>query len=220
MMVFSQRFFSGKSFLPKPLIEIEKNSNTLIVATSWGAPDLAKTTVEIIKEQLGSISHDTEVTRVTKFIEGLSEEGNRLRSAALFANEHLFLRENAKDYAGAVEIALISIQNRSLSWAQLGAPHVLLRNDQGYQPICYTPDWSWQLKQTSPLVSKALGLERNCYLNCGNCRMEKSDQIFLISRSNLPPQLYSQAADDVESVSRILVDDDPESPFWIGHLQF
>jgi hypothetical protein len=169
---------------------------------------------------LGSAREETEVTRVTKFIEGLSDEGNRLRSAALLANDHIFLKENAKAYEGAVEIALISIQNRSLSWAQLGAPHVLLRNEQGYQPICYTPDWSWQLKQRSPMVSKALGLERNCYLNCGNCRVEKSDQLFLISRSNLPSPIYSLQESSLESVSKVLIDQDQQAPFWIGHLQF
>jgi hypothetical protein len=219
-MNFEQRFYSGQTFLPKPLIEIERNSNTLIIATTWGAPALGQIAIDIVKEQLGSAREETEVTRVTKFIEGLSDEGNRLRSAALLANDHIFLKENAKAYEGAVEIALISIQNRSLSWAQLGAPHVLLRNEQGYQPICYTPDWSWQLKQRSPMVSKALGLERNCYLNCGNCRVEKSDQLFLISRSNLPSPIYSLQESSLESVSKVLIDQDQQAPFWIGHLQF
>lgn len=219
-MDFRQRFFSGKNFLPKPQIDVEKNSNTLIIATPWGSADLAQLAIGIIKEQLSSIQNETEVTRVTKFIEGLSDEGNRLRSAALIANERLFLKENEKQYVGAVEIALLSIHNRSLSWAQLGAPHVLLRNEQGYQPLCYTPDWSWQLKQQAPLVSKALGLERNCYLNCGNNHVEKSDQVFLISRKNLPPQVYSHQESSLESVSKLLIDQEPETPFWIGQLQF
>jgi len=219
-MDFQQRFFSGTAFLPRPVVDIEKGTNTLIVVTPWGSPDLAKTTIEVIKEQLSTSGDETAVTRVTKYVEGLSDDANHLRSAALFANEHLFLKDNLNEYIGAAEIALITIQDQMISWAQIGAPHVLLCNDRGFQPICYTPDWSGQMRQSSPLVSKALGLERSCYLNCGTHRFEKTDQLFLISRSTLPAKIYSNPQTDFNKMSRILIDHDGDSPFWIGQLKF
>ncbi len=219
-MQFKQRFFSGQTFLPKPVIDIEKTTNTLIVATPWGAPELGKSAVEMIKEQIGSVSTETEVTRVTQVIEGLSDEGNQLRAAALYTNENIYLRENAKEYVGAVEVAMVSVQNQFLSWVQIGAPHVLLRNARGFQPVCYTPDWSWQLKQKAPLISKGLGMERTCYMNCGTHRFEKTDHIFLISRSTLPAKLYAQEKADLDTISKVLIDSDPETPFWIAQLHF
>ncbi len=219
-MDFRQRFFSGQNFLPRPVIDIEKRTNTLIVVTPWGSPDIARTAIDVIKEQMAASGDETAVTRVSRYIEGLSEEANHLRSAALFANDHLFLRANGKEYTGAAEIALITIRNQYLSWVQLGAPHILLCNDRGYQPVCYTPDWSWQLRQSAPLVSKALGLERGCYLNCGTHRFDRNDQIFLISRSTLPPTLYASPQANLEELSRLLVEENAEAPFWMGQLRF
>jgi hypothetical protein len=219
-MIFKQRFYSGQNFLPKPVVDIEKTTNTLIVATPWGSPELARSAIHMIKDQIGTVSEETEITRVTQVIEGLSDEGNQLRSAAMFTNENIFLRDNAKEYTGGVELALISVQNQFLSWVQIGTPHVLLRNDRGFHPICYTPDWSWQLKQKAPLVSKALGMERSCYLNCGTHRFEKQDHIFLISRSTLPAQIYGFENSDLDSLSKVLIDNDPDTPFWIAQLHF
>jgi hypothetical protein len=222
-MDFEQRFFSGTLFVPKPVIEFERASNTLIIATPWGPSEQAQRVIEIIKEQIssdGAPTAETAVTRVARHVEGLSDEGNRLRTATAFANEQLFLRENTSQYTGAVEVAVISIQNQFLSWVQLGSPHILLRNQKGFQPLCYTPDWSWQLHQKSPLVSQALGLERSCYLNCGTHRLQKGDDILLISRSTLPAQIYAAEDNRLESLAHILVDNDPESPFWIGRLKF
>lgn len=219
-MDFQQRFYSGETFRPKPVIEIEKTTNTLIVATPWGSPDAAQEVIEVVKGQLSSSSEGTAVTRVTKVIEGLSDEGNQLRSAALYANEHLYMKENAQEYTSAVELAMISIQNRTISWVQIGSPHVLLKNHLGYQPICYTPDWSWQLQQKSPLVSQALGLERSCNLNCGSHHIEKTDQIYLISRATLPSQIYAQENAGFDVISRVMIDSGPETPFWLGLLGF
>jgi hypothetical protein len=219
-MIFNQRFFSGQFFLPRPVIDIERKTNTLIVSTPWGSPELAKNSIDTMKQQIGSVSVETQVTQVTRAIEGLSDEGNQLRAAALYTNESIFLHENAKEYVGAVEVSMISVQNQFLSWVQIGAPHILIYNDRGFQPVCYAPDWSWQLKQKSPLMSKALGIERSCYLNCGSHRFEKQDHIFLISRATLPAQMYLHENADLDSLSRILVDSDPDTPFWIGQLHF
>jgi len=212
-----QRSYSGHTFRPRPLIEIEKSTNTIIIATSWGTPEHAQTVIELIKEQL-TTSHQPEATRVGNFVEGLSEESNRLRAAASIANDQLYLRENSKQYTAAVEIALISVHKKNLNWVQLGTPHLILSGDEGFQPLSYTPDWSWQLQQSSPLVSKALGLERNSYFNCGSYRLKGDEKLFLIARSAVPSLLYSQESPDLKSCAEVLVEDNADAPFWLGVL--
>lgn len=213
-----QRSYSGHTFRPRPIIEIEKTTNTLIIATPWGASDQAQMVIDLIKEQL-SVSQQPEATRVGGFIEGLSEDGNRLRAAAALANEQLYHRENSKEYSIAVEIALISVQKRSLSWVQLGTPHLILLGNEGFQPLASTPDWSWQLQQAAPLVSKGLGMEKNSYFNCGSSRFKGGEKLFLISRSVVPASVYALREPDLNSCAEALVEDNSDAPFWLGVLE-
>lgn len=214
-MDFLERSYSGHAFRPRPLIELEKTSNTLIVATSWGTTEHSEKVIEVIKAQL-VMSSEPDATRVGTSVGNLSDEGQKLRSAAMFANDELLLKDNSREFVAAVEIALISVQKNILSWVQLGTPHILLSNKSGFQPLCYTPDWSWQMQQSSPIVSKALGLERHSYMNCGDFRIKGDEQILLVSRSALPAGLYAVKEPDLNSCSQVLVEDNSESPFWIG----
>lgn len=212
-----QRSYSGHTFRPRPQIEIEKNTNTLIVATSWGSPEQAQAVIEMIKEQL-SVSHQPDATRVGNFIDGLSEESNRLRAAATIANDYLYSRENSREYQAAVEIALVTIHKRNISWLQLGTPHLLLAGSNGIEPLAYTPDWSWQHQQSSPLLSKALGMERSVYFNCGSHRLKGDEKMFFVSRSAVPSALYSLKSPNLKTCSEVLVEDNSEAPFWVGVL--
>ncbi|MEZ0392381.1 MAG: hypothetical protein ACAH59_09210 [Pseudobdellovibrionaceae bacterium] len=218
-MDFFQRSYSGHSFRPRPLIEEDKSTNTLIVATSWGGSEHAQLVVDTIKEQL-IVSEDTQATRINSGHQGLSEEANLLRQAATLANERLYLRENNREYSAAVEIALITVQKETLHWAQLGTPHLLLSGNQGFQPLCYSPDWSWQLQQSSPLVSKALGLDRQCYLNCGSYKLQGNEKLLMICRSAVPGTLYQIQSPDLTTCSQALVEDNSNAPFWLGVVGF
>jgi hypothetical protein len=155
---------------------------------------------------------------VGAYIPELNEMGNHLRNATLMANEQLHLSENAKEYSAAVEVALLSVQKQVLTWAQVGTPHLLLQTSSGLQPLASQPDWAWQLQQDAPLVSKALGLERSCYPQCGSYRLRGHEKILLISRSAIPSKLYALNEANLETCAQVLVEDHEEAPFWLGIL--
>lgn len=218
-MELVQRSYSGSTFRPRPMIEEIRSRNTMIVATSWGEPEQARNVIEMLKDQM-AIHSDIESTRLGNYIEELSEDGNILRAAALFANEQLFLKENSQEYRAAVEVAVISVQKQVLSWVQMGSPHLILKNQKiGADPIASSPDWAWQLQQDSPLVFKALGLERGCYPNCGSYRLHGGEKLILVSRSALAPRIYSLDQVDLDTCGQALVEDHAEAPFWLGILK-
>lgn len=216
-MDLAQRSYSGHSFRPRPVIEELRAQQTLIVATSWGEPEHARQVVEIIKEQVNAASNP-EATRIGQFIPELTESGNNLRTAALLANEQLYLRENSKEYSAAVEVALITVQKQVLSWVQIGTPHLILKNESGMQPLVTQPDWAWQLQQDTPLVCKALGLERHCYPHCGSFRLRGREKLVLLSRSAVPSKMYLLPDADLQTCSTVLVEDHEKVPFWLGVL--
>ena len=213
-----QRSFSGPSFRPSPLTHFEKSSDLLVVATAWGEPDTAQVVTNKIKEFM-QMSEDPEATIVGGHAEGLAKIENRMRSSALLANELIYQTENAQEYRAAVEIAMICVNKNMLHWVQIGSPHILLATGKGLEPICYTPDWSWQMHQTVPLLGQALGLDKTCHLNCGSYRLSPGQKIVLISRSQLPSYLYGQQVSDLDSISHILIEDNSEMPFWAAVIE-
>lgn len=217
-MQLEERSYSGRSFRPRPLIEDIPARNTLIVATSWGGPEHAQSVIEMIKEQI-TLHSNPESTRLGNYIAELSEDGNILRAAALYANEQLYLKENVQEYNTAVEVAIISVQNHVLSWVQMGSPHLILKTRKsGADPLASSPDWAWQLQQDSPLVFKALGLERNCYPNCGSYRLMGGEKLVMVSRSAVAPRLYGLEQMNLQTCGQVLVEDHAEAPFWLGVL--
>lgn len=217
-MQISQRSYSGHTFRPRPVIEIEKTSNTLIVATAWGNQEMAQWTADFIKERLSASGEvDAEITKVvTK--RAPVEESNKLRDVVQLANQQLYKKANEKEYQTAVEIAVVNVERKVLSWVQYGNPHLLLATGQGFQPLSYTPDWSWQLQQSSPLVANALGIKDSLYPNCGSYRLQGNESLFLVARSALPAKLFSVAEPELTNCAEALVEDNADAPFWLGML--
>lgn len=217
-MNLRQRSYSGPSFRPSPLVVQEKIPRVVIVATAWGEPDAAQKSVDRIQEFL-QMSEDPEATVIGANNQELSRIENRMRAGAMLANEIIMKTDNSQEYKSAVELAMIGLEKNMLHWVQIGCPHILLSSPKGLEPICYSPDWSWQMQQPSPLVGQALGLERSCHLNCGSYRLSAGQSVILISRSQLPAGIYALPDPDIDSVSRVLIDDDPNAAFWIATIQ-
>lgn len=217
-MRLQQRSFSGPSFRPTPITELEASHNLFMVATSWGEPDASSRVLARIKDFM-QMSADPDATVVGAKVEELIRLDARMRSGALLANDLLLQTDNSQEYKSAVELALVSVQKNMLHWVQIGCPHILIASDKGLEPVCYTPDWSWQLHQSSPLMGAALGLEKACQLNCGSYRLTPGQSLIFISRNQLPPHLYSQQDMSLDSLSRVLVDDNSDEPFWIAKLE-
>ncbi len=218
-MSLAQRSYSGKCFRPKPLVGFDEQSQSTLVVTSWNSPEPANKVFQMLKDFLVT-SSDPDATVAGPYIEGLGPTANRLRNAAILANENLFLNENRTEYVAGVELAVFSVHKDILSWVQIGAPHLILSSAQGFQPLCYTPDGAWQMQQDTPLLSHGLGIEKSVYFNCGNYRLQGEEQLVMISRSQIPSNLYAnnihKKANQIDILSQVLVEDRPETPFWIG----
>ncbi|PIS11324.1 MAG: hypothetical protein COT73_04605 [Bdellovibrio sp. CG10_big_fil_rev_8_21_14_0_10_47_8] len=218
-MKIDQRSYSGPAFRPSPMVLEEKLTETLLIATSWGESNHAQITLDLVKDFL-LLSQDPDATTL-----GMSPEGSdpllaKIHAGLVRANETLFQRENSQEYLAAVEFAAISVEHGVLSWIQIGAPHLLIINEKGLQPVCYSPDLAAQWGQLSPLLARGLGLERVCPVNSGTYRLKKGDHVVLVSRSDLPANFYQQQAADLSSLSQSLIDDNSEMPFWIAICEF
>ncbi len=220
-MELLQRSYSGENFRPKPMIENLRThiagaeADTTLLMTSWNESAHAQKVAAIFKEVL-SMSGEPFGKEFGPAIDSLGPAGNRLRYAALAANKALFSSENSAIYSAAVELTVISIYRNSLYWVQVGCPHLIIANQKGFQPICYQPDWSGQIQQSSPLVSQALGLDLSVQMNCGNYRISGEEKLVLVARSSLPSSFYGAQQAELEVLSQILVEDNPEMPFWLG----
>jgi hypothetical protein len=212
--MFEQRSYSGHCFRPKPLIE-QADQETMVVLTPWGATEYAIQTLASIKDFL-DMSKEAEATVVGALNESLSPFANRMRSAAIMANENLYLNANRTEYLAAVELAAISKEQDRVSWVHIGSPHLFLHNSQGIQPLSYTLDWAYQIHQKSPLLCHGLGLDRSVNLNCGTYKITEPSTIIMVGRSYVPPQFYQLQRPSLQTVSDLLINENSDMPFWLG----
>jgi len=215
-----QRSYSGQSHRPSPLLSVETETKSLLVLTSWGDETPAQRVSEILKDFLVT-SSSPDATRIGPASES-STGGDllqRLRSAVAFGNEAVFTQENKSEWTSAIEMAVLSSQHQVMSWVQVGAPHILLWTpEKNFQPLCYTPDWASQIQQGAPLVCNALGLEKFCSVNSGSYRLKGNETLVLVSRSQLPGSFFSLPTCDLQELSRLLIEDSEETPFWIATM--
>ncbi len=218
-MDLQQRSYSTSIFRPKPKIFFENSSQTWIIATSWGESEAAEATIQSLRDQLASIS-EPDATVIRGSAAGLSDGSNRLVSAARITHQKLFQQRNREEYTTAVELALIKKVRNHLSWVQIGAPALILSTEKGLQPLCPASDLSFQWDQQTPLVAVAMGLHKEVNLHCGSCLVKENDQLILLSKSYIPTSLFQLKSISLQSVSKNLVDENSEQPFWLGLLEF
>jgi hypothetical protein len=214
--MFEQRSYSGESFRPKPLIE-QPDQDTLVVLTPWGPSEFAAQAMGSIRDFL-EMSKEAEATVVGSINQALSPFANRMRSAAVMANENLYLHANKNEYVAAVEFVAVSREVDRVSWVHIGSPHLFLHNSMGMQPLCYSLDWAWQINQQSPLLCQGLGLDRSVNLNCGSYKITEPSNIIMIGRSVVPSALYQMQNPDLQNLSKLLIEDNSNLPFWLGVL--
>jgi hypothetical protein len=217
-MRLEERSYSGKTFRPKPLLVSAEGGSALFVLSSWGHRDDAQQVAEIFSEQ-AQIGDTQDLTTPFGYIESLGPMANRLRTAAHLANDLLFRSSNQAEYVSGLEVLALAYKDNILSWMQVGGPHLLLIQDGVTQPLASQFDWSWQLNQSAPLPCQCLGLQRSLHIHCGSAVLLPGAEIFMIARGAVPSAVYAGAKTDLPSMSKILVEDNSEAPFWLGHIK-
>lgn len=221
-MKMNERSFSGRFFRPRPIVEALDNSKSLLMAVPWGAKESAENVLLSARDAIGAVNgeQDPELTVAIGQSPILENVQQRLCRAVRVANEKNYLQYNATDYSSAAEFLGLVVEDKTLSWAQVGAIHLLVYNQKGLQPLCYSPDWAWQIQQNAPLLCQGVGLDSSCQIQSGSYRLLGSETVICIARSYIPQQLFAANSPDLEELTRILAEESEQTPFWITTISF
>lgn len=225
-MKIQERSYSSKTFRPKPHVQITADGALLVVATSWGQPEHAVLVAEEISKYVTAARSDVEVTSPFEFLTSISDEANHLRIGLQIANDVLYRGENRVEYVSGVEVIAVTRTGTQLAWAQVGAPHLLLRRPgRPLVPMATSFDHSFELalqgRHEAPLPARLLGVDPSCQIVCGDLQIGKSDLLVLLSSSILPAALWTAPGPfDLQGITKHLIQEDPDSPFWLSLVDF
>ncbi len=200
------------------MVSLVDSDSVLLVLTSWGHRDSAEQASQIFIDQL-QLGDAEDLTSPFGHAESLGPVANRLKTAAHLANSLLYREANHTEYVAGLEALAIVHKDNVLSWVQVGGPHLLLRQNSGLQPLASQHDWSWQLSQSSPLPSQCLGLQSSLHVQCGSLFLAPGSDLFLVSRGAVPGKAFEVAPSELAAMTRVLVEDNPEAPFWLGQVR-
>ncbi len=222
---FTYRPYSGKQFRPSPEVHID--DKTLVVATPWGNRDSAKKAIDRILEYLVLCNEDREATTPFQRLSCLSFGANNLRIAALLANESVFRDDNNVEFRNGIELFAMSLSEGELVWVQIGQPQILLvRQARQVLTLAGSMDLSFDLSEGEQLMpslpNQMLGLDSSLNLTISSFRPQETDQLILLSHSQLPSDIYQLKSNEFEldRISQKLSKLSPQLAFWLGLVKF
>lgn len=228
-MKLQERSYSTKILRPKPFIHREEDGSLIVLATSWGQPEHGQRVLEEVVKYVSAAKSDVEVTSPFEFLTCLTDEVNYVRTGVLIANDILYRGENKTEYISGVEVLVLLKKGSQIAWAQVGCPSLFIqRENQSLQPLSIGFDLSsefidsaHQTQTQAPLPAQLLGLDPTCYVQCGHTYIKPVDQLVLLASSAIPSPLWEKHSrhTDMESITRSMIQDNPESPFWLGIVQ-
>ncbi len=222
-MALQHRSYGGKIFRPRPLIHEE--DHLVVIATCWGPGDQTQGMVNDVVKSVTAAMGDVEATSHFEYLTCLSDQANFLRIATLLANENIFRGENNAEFISGYELTVILRHQNQLSWAQVGGPHLLIRRQGGLlMPLTTQLDASSEVLASpslAPLPQWLLGLDSTCQVNCGDVKFDGKDQLVLASSNHLAKALFTETSVEnltLEKVTKWIIQENPERPFWLGLL--
>ncbi|WII70629.1 hypothetical protein QJS83_09180 [Bdellovibrio sp. 22V] len=225
-MKLQERSYSTKIMRPKPAIHQEDDGSLIVIATSWGQPEHAQRAMDEVVKYVNAAKSDVEVTSPFEFLTCLSDEVNYVRTGMLIANDILYRGENKMEYFSGVEILALFKRGQQVAWGQVGCPSLFIqRKNQSLQPLSIGLDLSSELPVDSealpPLPAQLLGLDPTCYVQCGHTHVQDGDQLVLLASSSVASSLWvhSGQAAELSTITNRMIQESPESPFWLGLVQ-
>ena len=225
-MKIQERSYNSRVLRPKPQIHVEDDGSLIVVATAWGQPEHAQRAIDEIVKYVNAAKADVEVTSPFEFLSCLSDEVNYVRTGMLIANDILYRGENKNEYFSGVEILALFRRGPQVAWAQVGCPSVLMqRRGQSLQPLSMALDLSSEFKfnedTLSPLPSQLLGLEPTCDVHCGHTYVREGDQLVLLACAQVAQALWTSGSAQLSltTVTNRMIQEAPETPFWLGLVE-
>lgn len=227
MRNFQERSYSTKILRPKPFLYQDEDGSVVVIATAWGSTENSQRVSDEIVKYIQAAKSDVEVTSPFEFLTCLSDETNYLRTAILIANDIVYRGDNKLEYSSGVEVLALYKKGNQVAWAQVGKPSLLIQKDgQSLQPISMGFDLAVELgtvtEKLPPLPAQLLGLESKCHVQCGSFKVDTNDQLVLLSSTSIPASLWQKEFSnlDMEGITRRMIQDEPENPFWLGLIPF
>lgn len=224
-MRLKERSYSTKVLRPKPQIHLDEEGGLVVITTSWGQPEHANRVLEEVVKYVSAAKADVEVTSPYEFLTCLTDEVNYVRTAVLIANEMLYRGENRNEYFSGVEVLVLFQRGTQLAWAQVGCPSIFIqRKNQNLQPLAVGLDLASEMRHDGmlpPLPAQLLGLDPTCNIGCGHTSVTPGDQLILLASSSVASSLWLKTSDstDIAEITGKMLQEDPDSPFWLGLVE-
>jgi hypothetical protein len=223
-MQLQERSYGGQLFRPRPEIHISDNNSLVIIATPWGPAEAAKDFIELVTASLRNADSDPDQTVVFLKVDTLSTQENNLRMAIMSAHEDIRDKYNDDVASAGLEVFCLIKNEKKVTWFQMGAPATSLIRENKHIPIHHPLDLSFDFSRTKvlpPLPKDLIGLQNHIHLELGTFRWRHNDKLLLISRSYVPYELFKHEPQELnlDSVTKILSEDNQDHPFWLGILE-
>ena len=225
-MKFTHRSYSGKLFLPKPIIDDSSDPNLLLISFPWGRTRGAEVGIATFLDYFNLANSDQEVTSPFERLSCISHGANVIRTGTLLANETIYREENKNEYTAGLEFVGVYQRGKEISWVQVGNPQLfLLRSGTDLVQVTgslnATIDFS-KGELLPPLPNQMLGLDRSCNMIVNQFVVRSNDILLFIHSSIIPKELFTlkHSKEPIPEVTKILSKRNPNQPFWIGALSF
>ncbi len=224
-----ERSFSSEIFRPKPKYHLSSQKRTMALLTLWGSDEISSQNIfEEIESQYNFLSEDVERTHPLPKLQSLSPAENNMRTAVISANQNIFNSLNQSEYVAGFELIYVTIEGNICTCVQIGQPSLLLDSAEvGLQSISPAIDLSFNYysankKDLAPLPHSLLGIHEDISFHPFSFRFHAKDRLIFLSRNGIPCAWFSTKREDrnLDHLSRLAVQEKPQSPFWLALLQF
>jgi hypothetical protein len=220
-----ERSYNSKIIRPKPLVHVEDDGSLAVIVTTWGQPEAGQKVMEEITKYVSAAKADVDVTTPFEFLTCVPDEVNYVRTGILIANDMLYRSTNRREYESGAEVLAVFRKGRTLSWAQVGNPSLLIqRNNKPVQPVAMSWDLSSEMTGDggdvlAPMPSSMIGFDLTCNIQCGHTICEENDRLILFAGAQISRDIWNASeVQDVQALTQLLVHESPEMPFWLGLL--
>lgn len=190
-MKIVERSFRGKFKRPKTLVHLNEEINLGIVATIWGDEQIFNRIKTEVEDYFSAAISDVEVTTPFGYIESLTPLSNYLRIALLLLNDSIYRSENRNEYTLGCEVLVFAQKNHEFSFASIGHPEVYLKKQNIVNTLRTTMGLNTELMQDHCYLPKEfLGVEKSCYPQLGSFKIEKQDELYLLSGMGLEDKSF------------------------------